>query len=176
MGIKWERWKKEPSVTLYLWEAQIASVTKWRQMRGMGIKWEREKKEPSARVLNRRLHRFCGKLKLPRWQSEDRWEEWVSRERGKKEPSARVWTVGYTIFVGSSNRLGDGVKTDERNGYQMREGEERTVGYRVLWEKEYLILEFQPVLTCPTDNADLDTGRGNLGRKKTSGSECMKLI
>ena len=85
-------------------------------------------------------------------------------------------TVGYTIFVGSSNRLSDEVRTDERNGYQMREGEERTIGYGVLWEKEYLILEFQPVLTCPTDNADLDTGRGNLGRKKTSGSECMKLI
>ena len=28
-------------------------------------------------------------------------------------------------------QLGDGVKTDERNGYQMREKEERTVGQGV---------------------------------------------
>ena len=37
-------------------------------------------------------------------------------------------TVDYTVFLGNSNRLGDEVKTDERNGYGMREKEERTVG------------------------------------------------
>ena len=37
-------------------------------------------------------------------------------------------TVDYTVFLGSSNRLGDEVKIDERNGYGMREKEERTVG------------------------------------------------
>ena len=37
-------------------------------------------------------------------------------------------TVDYTIFLGSSNCLGDEVKTDERNGYGMREKQERTVG------------------------------------------------
>ena len=39
--------------------------------------------------------------------------------------------VGYTIFMGNSNRLDDRVKTDERNGYQMREKEERTIDYGV---------------------------------------------
>ena len=37
-------------------------------------------------------------------------------------------TVDYIVFLGSSNRLGDEVKIDERNGYGMREKEERTVG------------------------------------------------
>ena len=37
-------------------------------------------------------------------------------------------TVDYTVFLGSSNRRDDEVKTDERNGYGMREKEERTVG------------------------------------------------
>ena len=34
-------------------------------------------------------------------------------------------------YTGFSNRLGDRVKKDERNVYQMREREERTVGYGV---------------------------------------------
>ena len=98
MSIKWERRKKEPSATLFLWEAQIASITKWRQMRGMGIKWERGKKESLARVLNRWQHCFCGKLKSPRWQSEDRWEEWVSNERGGRKNRRLSCFVGKRIF------------------------------------------------------------------------------
>ena len=43
------------------------------------------------------------------------------REREEK-------TGGQDVFVGSSNRLGDRVKKAERNGYQMREKEERTGG------------------------------------------------
>ena len=34
-------------------------------------------------------------------------------------------------YTGFSNRLGDRVKKDERNGYQMRAREEKTVGYGV---------------------------------------------
>ena len=81
--------------------------------------------------------------------------------------------------MGSSNRLGDRVKKDERNEYQMREREKKEPSTRVfLWEAQILFqpVQFQPVLTWPANAANLDTRMGNLGTKKPVGLECMKHI
>ena len=66
----------------------------------------------------------------PRWRSKEIWEEWVSNEREKKEPSVTLFLWDFLL------RLGDRVKTDERNGCQ-NEREERKNGRSAkvfLWE------------------------------------------
>ena len=55
------------------------------------------------REREERTNRFSGKLKSPRWRSEDRWEEWVWNEReGRKNRRQGSWSVGYTVFLGTS--------------------------------------------------------------------------
>lgn len=69
-------------------------------------------------------------------------------------------------------RLGDGVKTDERNGCK-NEREGRKNGWTLGFSCGNLC--FASVTECRKMRG-MGTWRGKLGRKNTASSECMKLI
>ena len=92
------------------------------------------------REREERTNRFSGKLKSPRWQSEDRWEEW---ERRKKEPSARVLKRRLHRFSGN---LCFALVTEWRQlrgmGIKWERGKKEPSARVFLWEAQHLILEF----------------------------------
>ena len=112
----------------------------------------------------------------PRWRSEERWQEWVSNER---EGRKNRW-LHYFYGKLKSPRWQSEDRWEEWVSNE-REGRKNHrlwcfFGKLNIWFWSFQPVQFQHMLTCSVDAADVDTGRDNLGRKKTASSECMKLI